>query len=705
MAEELRLEASVVDRFSKPLRDLRDRLRDVRTPDTVKRMGDDFGKVEGAVKNATRSIQGGLSTAMSGLGVTSLAATASIGGVIAAVKGFSAGTIELRQFNRETGLSISMLKAFEHASTQFGVNEDSIAPSLKKMTDNLRDFGRHHGSVYAELLHADPSLMRDLAGKNADQALGIIEKEFARLSDTLEHRQQAGLIAELIFGNRDMVRFGARGREPVDEILKKGAKGGGPSAEDETRAVAFALAIDQLQTSFGKLGKTVGQEVVGPLGTAIGSINSFVEANRGEIGKGVQTAISAIGTAFNEVPWKDVGAAMTTAVKTIKGALDLVPWKQEAKDAQALLGVLKSIIDLKNPGGIARALDFRTDEKKLADAKQALAEHDKAHPRGPVVPGFERSFGALDDYNDKERARLSRDVEKAEEATKKGTAEGVKEGLKLYQQESFSGTGVGGSGGLINASYGGGSGSSGGRGGFGGTGNSGRSGRSGGDPLDDGLRLKGQGVVKGGVFDRASRLMSRLVALGWTEEAAATAAGQAGQESHIRSDGPAGDHGTSHGMFQWRAERFDALRRFAAKRGKPWNDFDTQVDFFDAETKSHGEAAWRKEHDLYRGNLYGKHFERYGDNSFRARLNNAQSALNHYRNGGKQAVPKQEAGSLLRQHREVEGAGKAGQGGKATLGVHVTTDGRVNTKADGGNLFHEMPVSRGRTMVGASIDT
>lgn len=40
-----------------------------------------------------------------------------------------------------------------------------------------------------------------------------------------------------------------------------------------------------------------------------------------------------------------------------------------------------------------------------------------------------------------------------------------------------------------------------------------------------------------------------------------------------------GDNGTSFGIGQWRGDRFKALQDFARQRQKPWQDFETQLDF------------------------------------------------------------------------------------------------------------------------------
>lgn len=179
---------------------------------------------------------------------------------------------------------------------------------------------------------------------------------------------------------------------------------------------------------------------------------------------------------------------------------------------------------------------------------------------------------------------------------------------------------------------------------------------------DDGPRIAGQGAVPNGIDGRAQRAMARLIARGWTPEAAASAVGQAVEESSVRSDGPLGDtrrFGTgdeaAHGMFQWRGSRYRALKQFAEKRGVPWTDFDAQVDFFDQERKgrSRDERDWHLETDLGRGNRIGKKFEGYDGGLQPQRERHARRQLELYRRGGT-SIPKPEI-MVPPEHADGEG--------------------------------------------------
>ena len=56
---------------------------------------------------------------------------------------------------------------------------------------------------------------------------------------------------------------------------------------------------------------------------------------------------------------------------------------------------------------------------------------------------------------------------------------------------------------------------------------------------------------------------------------------------------PGGDNGTAHGIAQWRLDRAEGLKKFAAANGKPPTDLDTQVDYLVSEMKGGDQGAQR----------------------------------------------------------------------------------------------------------------
>lgn len=85
--------------------------------------------------------------------------------------------------------------------------------------------------------------------------------------------------------------------------------------------------------------------------------------------------------------------------------------------------------------------------------------------------------------------------------------------------------------------------------------------------------------------ERSKYIQQKLMSMGFTASAAAGVVGNLVQESGLRTDA-IGDNGTSGGLAQWHNERLDALKRFAAARGKKWTDLDTQIEFLAEEIRT-----------------------------------------------------------------------------------------------------------------------
>ena len=85
--------------------------------------------------------------------------------------------------------------------------------------------------------------------------------------------------------------------------------------------------------------------------------------------------------------------------------------------------------------------------------------------------------------------------------------------------------------------------------------------------------------------ERSKYIQKKLISMGFTASAAAGVVGNLIQESGLRTDA-IGDNGTSGGLAQWHNERLDALKRFAAARGKDWTDLDTQIEFLAEEMRT-----------------------------------------------------------------------------------------------------------------------
>ena len=142
--------------------------------------------------------------------------------------------------------------------------------------------------------------------------------------------------------------------------------------------------------------------------------------------------------------------------------------------------------------------------------------------------------------------------------------------------------------------------------------------------------------------ERSKYIQQKLISMGFTATAAAGVVGNLVQESGLRTDA-IGDNGTSGGLAQWHNERLDALKRFAAARGKDWTDLDTQIEFLAEEMRTSYADTYAKMQSAELPEIAGKimtdEYERPDPASanYGQRIANARAAYEAMRSGNKQA--------------------------------------------------------------------
>ena len=130
------------------------------------------------------------------------------------------------------------------------------------------------------------------------------------------------------------------------------------------------------------------------------------------------------------------------------------------------------------------------------------------------------------------------------------------------------------------------------------------------------------------------QLMDRLVKVhGWTPEAAAIAAGNAQQESGVRSDGPMGDpkHArrfVGHVPMEPH-KRLASLKAYAASQKANWQDFNTQVDFFNQEARAKI-PTWASQRGLGMAGSISHAYQGFGDDSEGKRIGNSVRFLKRW---------------------------------------------------------------------------
>lgn len=141
---------------------------------------------------------------------------------------------------------------------------------------------------------------------------------------------------------------------------------------------------------------------------------------------------------------------------------------------------------------------------------------------------------------------------------------------------------------------------------------------------------------------------------GYSEAETSKILGNLKQESSFnplsRNPNDAGPGLDSWGIAQWNRGRFSNLKSFAAKQGKPWQDYETQLGFVHHEIQ--GNPAYRNALRTRDGGGFGHAYEGFGDNSGPTRTRYSEDFLKKF--GGRKVaeVDMTPTGSIAKQGQD-----------------------------------------------------
>ena len=370
--ESLRLQAEVVDKFSAPLKKLRDQLGSVRRPGEIQRITDGLNDIKASADRAANALKSGLGAAMAGIGFGALGVTAGITGAVAALKTFGSSTAEVKRLSDEIGLSVNRLRELQAVGQRFNIAPDVTAGGLKKFSDELYDLKRRRGQVYEELLKSGPGgreLAEKLVGsKSVEEAVSHVLSMLERLNNPA----QRGRFAELMFGNRDFGRLGSGGIGSIGRILQEVRKDIGELGPEAVAAAEkFEKAWVGLSQILEKFRNEFGAQFLPEVTKGLEKLSDYLR------GSEFKTFMDDLGRTLRGVDWNAFGSAgktflkelalfvkeLSDAIKSISGFLaDPLGQLKKEFSAGAAANAAKQI-----PGLESKRADY---EKRLEEARK-----------------------------------------------------------------------------------------------------------------------------------------------------------------------------------------------------------------------------------------------------------------------------------------------------------------------------------------------
>lgn len=409
--EQLRLQASVVDGFSAPLRKLNALLSETGKHPAGRWLKSEWQGVATSFDKITTGLNTGLAPALSRIGVTSLGVTGAFAGIGVAIKQFAGQTQALSIFSREIGMSTKQLREMKAVGEHFGVGWDAAQGSLKQFAGNLDGLRRRWGETYGALRGMNlGSLAEDLAkAPNMQAAVDTALEGLKGIANPVYRRK----VAELLFGSDQWATIASeltpRVRKEIQSMLSDLPKG------SEEAAAGFNLGLTKIQLGIDEL----RNQAIGPL---MKDVNEALNAlNKPEVYAGIKREwdglTSGVKGFLHEV----------STLKEIWGALS-------SGDVQGTLKGLRKADGASGP--MARKLaplpgdEALNLQDRIKDLTERRAHNDKYF--AGRVP--------------ERQAELTREIEKLTLELKRLQQNGG----ATVQQQSFDGSGGGGFGGLIH---------------------------------------------------------------------------------------------------------------------------------------------------------------------------------------------------------------------------------------------------------------
>jgi hypothetical protein len=271
--EAIKVVVEVVDKFSKPLNDLKkelDRLSD-RGGDGATKVKRHFDALREAASNVGAALNATVVPALRAVGVGFAGVGATIATAITALKGFAGTTEILSRLSRETGISIDRMRDLEAVGRRLGI-------SAGEMRAGFRDFAAEMHKTRLGIGESAKDLRLRGQGEFAEQlrhtktnaeALELILNKLDQLHDP-QHRRDflkaRGLPPGLADANR---------KEREKLIQEWRASVGATTKEDENAADAFEHSIWRMGNAFEALTQKLTTE--GTLDTFTKSLNSIAD--------------------------------------------------------------------------------------------------------------------------------------------------------------------------------------------------------------------------------------------------------------------------------------------------------------------------------------------------------------------------------------------------------------------------------------------
>lgn len=240
----------------------------------------------GSANSAARSITSSMKAAFGGIGALSVV------GVTAGFSKIVADSInlgdQLAALKGKTGIAGTALLELKYAAEQSDVSFDSLGDGLIRLRRTIGDATSGSKEAAAAFQRVGISVAQ-LRGQGVEEVFATIADRLAGMTD--ENRRAS--VANDLLGKSyaDLLPLLARGSAEIGRLRDQSKLMGDAISEDDIERLAQADdAINNLKTSFSRLGLTVGGVVAGPLA----AFSNWLAFGGGDPGDALQNRIEDV---------------------------------------------------------------------------------------------------------------------------------------------------------------------------------------------------------------------------------------------------------------------------------------------------------------------------------------------------------------------------------------------------------------------------
>lgn len=287
MVDELRMQATVVDKATGPLRNITNALAGASKAGggSVKGIAAELAAFERTVASAGRTVANTFAPALSAIGIGAGGAAAGLAGLMVQMKKFAERAVDLKFMSEEIGLGVRQLKEFQTVASALRIAPERAAQGLQVFGDKM--FALRHRTAQANEMfqqfarHGIAPLFKELQG---DAASGDVAKALRRSIDAMSRikdPQVRGVLAEMIFGSREFARITTDQYTAMLRALNP------VLADNSAEAMKLHMAMEKSRVSVENLATSFNGALAPAITEASDELAKFMRENEQGIGRGL----------------------------------------------------------------------------------------------------------------------------------------------------------------------------------------------------------------------------------------------------------------------------------------------------------------------------------------------------------------------------------------------------------------------------------